>query len=418
VPAVVLPELSRSPRVSVRAAAALWALLFAGLCFAWIAVPQFPSACYAQDKGGSHDEIDRRRRELEQLKKELEAKRAKAKELAGKERSVKAQIRELDENLRLTEKYIAKLEQREREVLEELSQLEVRLDDAQGTLEKRKVLLARRLREMYKRGRYRTLAALVSSSSFADVMSHVRFLHLVARRDKQVTAAIKRYQSEVRSTQTELENKKAEIDRLREERESEKKHLAALKKKRQRAMASIVEKKEAHLAAAKELEAAAARIQALIEKLEAQRRAGSGEVPAWASDLAAAQGSVPWPVSGEVVTQFGANVNPRFGTRTYSNGIDIRAPAGTPIRCVADGKVEFVDVLPGYDTCVIVNHGRGYYTLYAHAKDVAVSVGQEVKGGQVIAKVGDGPSLKGNILHFEIRKGKDALNPLNWLVRR
>jgi septal ring factor EnvC (AmiA/AmiB activator) len=375
-----------------------------------------PTACFAQDSG--QDEIDRKKDELEQLRKELEERRAKAKELEGKERGVQAQIREIDGSLGLTERYIKKLEQREAQVLDELSELEVRLTDASGTLEQRKVLLAKRLRAMYKRGRYRSLAAIVSSSSFADVMSHVRFLHLVAKRDKQIMSSIEVYQSKVRSTQIDLENNKAEIDRIQKEKESEKQHLATLKKKRQSTMASIKSEKEAHLAEAKKLEEAAGRIKALIEALEAARAAEGEALPQWATDLASAAGRVPWPVSGEVVTRFGANVHPRFGTKTFSNGIDIRVSSGTPIRCVADGKVEFVDMLPGYDRCIIVNHGRGYYTLYAHCAGALVAPGQEIKGGDVIASVGDGSALKGHVLHFEIRKGKEALDPLGWLVKR
>ena len=404
---------------SVPALSVCLALLVASPAVA--APPASSPAVMAQDSGqrdSGQEEIDRKRSELEQLRKELVERRARAKELEGKERSVESQIKEIDGNLNLAEKYIKKLEQREVEVLDELTDLEVRLTDASGTLEQRRALLALRLRAMYKQGRYRTLAALVSSSSFADVMSQVRFLHLVARRDRQVMASILRYQTEVRSTQTELENRKAEIDRIQGEKESEKSKLASLKKKRQSTMASIKGEKETHLAAAQELEDAARRIQSVIEALEAARAAEPDVMPQWASDLASAEGTIPWPVKGEVVTQFGANVHPRFGTQTYSNGIDISAPVGTPIRCVADGKVEFVDILPGYDKCIIVNHGRGYYTLYAHSTGVAVAPGQEVKGGDVIANVGDGSALKGNVLHFEIRKGKEALNPLNWLSRR
>lgn len=378
--------------------------------------PSGPGRCAAQVS--SQDEINRKKDELEQLRKELEEKRAKAKELEGKERGVKAQIKEIDGNLGLTEKYIRKLEQREAEVLNELSDLEIRLNDAAGTLEQRKALLAKRLRAMYKYGRYRSLAAIVSSSSFADVMSQVRFLHLVAERDRQIMASIQRYQSEVRSTRVELESSRAEIERIQREKESEKQHLALLKRKRQSAMASIRSEKESHLAEAEELEEAARRIKALIEALEAARAAEGEALPQWATDLAGAAGRVPWPVRGEVVTHFGANVHPRFGTQTFSNGIDIRAAAGTPIHCVADGKVEFVDFLPGYDKCIIVNHGRGYYTLYAHCTGVVVAPGNEIKGGDVIANVGDGSALKGNVLHFEIRKGKVAQDPIAWLVKR
>jgi septal ring factor EnvC (AmiA/AmiB activator) len=391
-------------------------LLAAVLLAACVPLPALCQDGGARGSGG--DEIDRKRDELKQLKKELEGRRAKAKELEGKERSVQAQIKEIDGNLALTEKYIKKLDVREAEVLDELAELEVRMNDASGTLGQRKALLAKRLRAMYKYGRYRSLAALVSSSSFADVMSRVRFLHLVARRDRLVMASILKYQSEVRSTQSELESSRAEIDRIKSEKESEKRNLASLRRKRQSMMSSIKDEKETHLAAAHELEEAARKIQSLIDALEAARAAEGGVVPHWASDLAAAEGSVPWPVSGKVVTKFGANVNPRFGTSTYSNGIDIGCAAGTPVRCVADGKVEFVDKLAGYGGCIIVNHGRGYYTLYAHSTNVLVRVGQEIKGGDVIAEVEGGASLKGNVLHFEIRKGKDALDPLHWLTRK
>jgi septal ring factor EnvC (AmiA/AmiB activator) len=370
-----------------------------------------------QGKAGQ-EEINRRKRELDALRKQVEEKRARAEELEGQERSVKSQIEDLDENLRLTEKFIGKLEQRERQVQQDLSEAERRLANAQVNLDERKTLLGRRLRGMYKYGRYRSLAALVSASSFADVMNRYRFLHMVAKRDKDIIQSVRTYRREVELTHAELETSQAEIDKIQKEKSSEKKNLAALKSKRQKAMASIKEEKDEHLAAIADLEESARRIQALIERLEAERAAAPAELPDWATDLASAAGRLRWPVDGEVVTKFGANVHPRFGTRTYSNGVDIRAPQGTAVRCVADGKVEFVDYLPGYDRCIIVNHGGGYYTLYAHSSGVQVVPDQQVKGGDVIASVAEGATAKGNTLHFEIRRGKEALNPLDWLLKK
>jgi len=365
------------------------------------------------------EEINRRKRELDDLRRQVQEKRKRAEELEGEERSVKAQIRDLEENLRLTEKFIGKLEQREKQVQQDLTEAERRLSNAQGNLEQRKALLGRRLRAMYKYGRYRALAALVSAESFADVMNRYRFLHMVAKRDRDIIRSIKNYRREVELTHAELETNRAEIEKIQKEKNAEKKHLAGLKSKRQKTMASIKEEKDDHLAAISELEESARKIQALIERLEAERAAAAtGVLPDWATDLTEAAGRLRWPVDGEVVTKFGANVNPRFGTKTYSNGIDISAAQGTPVHCVADGKVEFVDYLPGYDRCIIVNHGGGYYTLYAHCSDVRVSPDQQVKGGDVVAGVGEASSFKGHALHFEIRRGREALNPLEWLLRK
>jgi septal ring factor EnvC (AmiA/AmiB activator) len=102
---------------------------------------------------------------------------------------------------------------------------------------------------------------------------------------------------------------------------------------------------------------------------------------------------------------------------TYNNGIDIRAPKGAPIRSVATGRVELVDWIVGYGNCIIINHGGGYYTLYAHADNIFVALSQNVAGGEVIAEVGDSGSLNGYECHFEIRKSKQALNPSEWLAR-
>jgi septal ring factor EnvC (AmiA/AmiB activator) len=76
--------------------------------------------------------------------------------------------------------------------------------------------------------------------------------------------------------------------------------------------------------------------------------------------------------------------------------------------------VEFVSWIDGYGKCVILNHGGGYYTLYAHASEITVPVGKEVAAGETIGRVGDTGSTTGTVLHFEIRRGKEALNPLEW----
>ena len=122
-----------------------------------------------------------------------------------------------------------------------------------------------------------------------------------------------------------------------------------------------------------------------------------------------------WPVMGRLLGGFGTRNDPFSGEPSFHTGVDISAPYGTEIKAVARGRVDYASWLAGLGNCIILNHGGGYYTLYAHAAEVFVKVGQEVPAGQVIAKVGDSESLRGNCLHFEVRKGKQALNPEQWL---
>jgi len=121
-------------------------------------------------------------------------------------------------------------------------------------------------------------------------------------------------------------------------------------------------------------------------------------------------------VNGPLVGHFGPETHPKWGTTLLNNGIDIQSPQGTPVRAVAKGRVEYTnDDYAGYGQIVILNHGDGYYTLYAHLSSIQATQGTEVPAGQIIGRVGDTGSLKGSVLHFEVRKGGSALDPEQWL---
>ena len=116
-----------------------------------------------------------------------------------------------------------------------------------------------------------------------------------------------------------------------------------------------------------------------------------------------------WPVDGELTSGFG----PRNGSS--HDGIDIAAPRGTAVVAAADGQVIFSDVLRGYGNVVIVRHGNGYTTVYAHNRVNLVKEGQVVRQGQRLAEVGDSGRATGSNLHFEVRKNNLARDPLRYL---
>jgi septal ring factor EnvC (AmiA/AmiB activator) len=158
----------------------------------------------------------------------------------------------------------------------------------------------------------------------------------------------------------------------------------------------------------------------LIAELEASEK----ELSTLVTDLApqatvagfrSRKGQLPMPVKGLVEVGFGKVVNPRFNTVTVQKGIDVRAPQGAPVVSVGEGTVVFSGWLKGYGTLVIVDHGGGYHSLYAHLASSEVEVGTVVNEGETIAAVGDTGSLKGAYLYFEIRKQGQAVDPQPWL---
>jgi septal ring factor EnvC (AmiA/AmiB activator) len=123
------------------------------------------------------------------------------------------------------------------------------------------------------------------------------------------------------------------------------------------------------------------------------------------------KGTLPWPVQGQVITQFGSVVNPKYGTTTKSTGIDILTRNGSPVAAVDSGIVSFADIFMGYGRMVIIDHGGRIHSIYSRLDDVKVKLGAPVARGQTIA-------LSGDTLHFEFRVGGKSVDPLEWLVPR
>jgi septal ring factor EnvC (AmiA/AmiB activator) len=119
-----------------------------------------------------------------------------------------------------------------------------------------------------------------------------------------------------------------------------------------------------------------------------------------------------------VASAFGRQEHPKFRTVTYNRGIEISAAMGRPVLAVYDGTVLYADWFRGYGRLVILDHGGGYFTLYAHASELLVKVGDQVTRGQPIARVGDTGSLEGPQLYFEVRHRGKPQDPLAWLERK
>jgi murein DD-endopeptidase MepM/ murein hydrolase activator NlpD len=117
-----------------------------------------------------------------------------------------------------------------------------------------------------------------------------------------------------------------------------------------------------------------------------------------------------WPLRNGIVT---SGFGPRWGG--FHDGIDIAAPVGAPVRAAADGEVVYSSTLPGYGNVIILRHGRGYATVYAHNRRHLVKDGEKVVRGQLIAEVGRTGRTTGPNLHFEVRKDNVARNPLYFL---
>jgi murein DD-endopeptidase MepM/ murein hydrolase activator NlpD len=135
------------------------------------------------------------------------------------------------------------------------------------------------------------------------------------------------------------------------------------------------------------------------------------EAPAKVVDATGALPTFRWPVRGKVITSYGAKTNGKS-----NDGINLAVPEGTPVKAAEDGVVAYSgNELKGYGNLILVRHSNGYVTAYAHASELLVKRGDTIKRGQVIAKSGQSGEVASPQLHFEIRKGSNPVDPLQFL---
>jgi septal ring factor EnvC (AmiA/AmiB activator) len=360
--------------------------------------------------------IDARRQKLAKLKAELENERKLAAKLRGEENKVLEELESVDKRLDVMKRYLVTLEAQEQALDQHLAELATEIDARQAELDASHDRLAYRIRQLYKQGRPTLVEVAFTSESLPDLFRQVDFMMRMADEEKRLMTEIEQTKLDLMSARQEVEKRHLEARQVRAEEDRERSALIDLRAARGSHLHRIRTERHAHEAAAAELAAAQKELEQLIRTLESRLRQ-EGEFVPLHGPFADARGRLPWPARGAIVKKYGEHVDREHLTKTFNNGIDIGAAAGSPIRVVADGKVAFRDWLAGYGNFVVVNHGGGYYTLYAHAADFSVTVGQVVSSGDVIGHVGETGSIDGTKLHFEIRRESQSIDPTRWLAR-
>lgn len=380
------------------------------LLFAAAALPAL-----AQDEG-LDGKIRDKESELQKLRREIAEQRKRIAELEKEEKTAAGYIRRLEEEERLTRSLLAGLEEKEEMLAARADTLREAIASNETVYRYRLETLSRRLREMYKNGTRRTWQELLAAENQADLLQRWKFLSLIAERDAALIRDVRERRAEIERQEAEVTEVLHDVTVSRREKENELRRLDENQRKQRGALGELRDSRTAHQRRIEELAAAEERLQGLIEMLE-QRRAEQAK--AWGeygeADFSSLRGRLPRPVEGRTVRQFGTYTHPEFKTVTFSTGIDIEPRPGSPVRAVARGRVEYADALPGYGDCIILNHGGGWYTLYAHTTALFVSQGEQVERGSVIAEAGGGEAAAP--LHFEVRQARKALDPAEWLAR-
>jgi murein hydrolase activator len=389
--------------------------LAVGLVFLFLG----PAGALAQKQ----DDVGAEQRKLQQTQTELREQRAKAAEARKKESSLLAELEEIDRTLADRRADVARLDGRIARTEVEIGGLRGDIRRFEGRKGLEQQVLASRLRAMYKiQAQGGAVPVVLSGDHPVERAVALRHLTTLAAVDARLIQEYLLTSAGLSERKSREEARRAELESLRREAERDRTEMHLEATRRRGLLAKVQDERAYHERMVGELSEASRRLEALIRSLqERQRQAARTPAPpkpGGPAGFATLRGELPWPTQGRLVASYGAQIHPRFGTRTFRNGIDIEAGEGSEIAAVYGGRVVFTGWFKGYGNLIILDHGNEYYTLYAHVAEIAVREGEDVRQGQRIGTVGDTGSLAGPRLYFEVRHQGKPQDPEQWLRQR
>jgi murein DD-endopeptidase MepM/ murein hydrolase activator NlpD len=263
------------------------------------------------------------------------------------------------------------------------------------------------------------LSAIVGdgSSSLLEVLERVRMLSIIADEDARILEQIESLKDQIVDQRRTLQEERARVASIEADQAAVTSELQAADQECKASLGEVAAVRAAKKAVLVSIE----KDQAAWARQEDQLQADSGRIATLlkktksATPTKAGKGVLSWPLVGAVTSGFGYRIHPIFRVRKLHTGIDLDCEMGDPIKAAAAGTVIFAGWRGGYGKCTIIDHGGGLATLYAHQSAILASVGQVVKRGVVIGKVGSTGYSTGAHLHFEVRVNGSPINPMGYL---
>ncbi|HXY54524.1 MAG TPA: peptidoglycan DD-metalloendopeptidase family protein [Nitrospirota bacterium] len=366
------------------------------------------------------DDTAGKKQELQRIKREMRDKRQKLKRADRKERSILSDLEKLDRGIQADSAELAEHQKRLREAETSLRDIERANAGISNELGDLKKIYASRVRALYKMSRSGYAATVLASDGLGEAVKRVKYLGLIAERDRTVISEYGNALNKLAVQQAEITQKKDDILSRKQVVETKKAELEARRRQKAEILGSVRGEKGLYEQTLRELEESSVNLWAMIKKAEReQRTAKAAPSPRRPTGTGIPdKNRLPWPLDGPVITRFGMQPHPQYGITVFRRGIEIEAHEGEAVRAVSDGQVAYADWYKGYGKLVIIEHGNGFYTLYGNLSRLDLKKGDHVIRGQLVGLAGDTGSLKGSKLYFEIRQNGEAQDPLAWLAKR
>ena len=356
--------------------------------------------------------------ERKKLQSGLSDVKAMVAELEKSKNSLSNYVKELDGQLTSVENKIQELKTLIAEKEEEIRVTKAELEEAIAVEETQYEEMNTRIKFMYEKGDQFYFEMMLGASSFSDLLNKAEYIESISAYDRQKLEEYQLNRQLIEVCKAELEEEEAVLQEAKVSVEQEQANLETLIATKEKEIVGyetdISNKEEAIRQYEADIAAENATIAALEKAVQEEMKLLNGaNAPVYDG------GMFKWPCPSytRISDEFGWRIHPTLGVEKFHNGIDMAAPAGSPILAAYDGVVVASDYNSSMGNYIMINHGGGLYTIYMHASALYVSAGQSVSMGDKIAAVGTTGRSTGNHLHFGVRLNGQYVNPNSYLGR-
>ncbi|HKL11044.1 MAG TPA: peptidoglycan DD-metalloendopeptidase family protein [Clostridia bacterium] len=349
------------------------------------------------------DSISEDNEKLKDVNKQIESIQAKIDENTAKNKGLTESIGDLDESIFLIQEAMKLLDKDIDSTMKDIKQKEEELSEAESNIEGKTEVMNSRLRVMYKNKEIGYIEVLLDSEDFSDLITRLDMVKKIYTHDVNLLKYMEEQKELIFVRKQELEANRLRLVNSKNEKNAKSQSLEV-----NRGM--LERDKEALVKNTAELEKAEDELIDLAKKIEEEIRRKQ-------SDAAYIGGIMTWPSPGytSITSEFGYRIHPILKTRKLHTGIDIGVPANSTIVAAQSGIVIAAGYNGGYGKIVMIDHGGGIVTLYAHNNTLLVGEGDKVEKGQAISKSGSTGLSTGPHLHFEVRENGKYVNPIPWV---
>lgn len=370
------------------------------------------------------------------MKRKIEQYNKIARQKSKESKTLLSQLSRLKKNANESESRMNDLERENSELQSSVKELDRTIARVNESMNHILTMLRGRLAEMYKfTPDENSISVILSSGGPHEAVNTAYMLNIFARNDIAMFRDLNARERELSEAKYKLEANKSRIEKQTDELRKKREEFDSAVKKTDTLLKNVQSEQKKAESAAKELENAQRTVGSKINSLMTQKKKRTSVVKSSGkqSNIGGAKATVPvkssqqspkggvsslaWPVNGRVTMQYGSRVHPTFKTKIFNSGIDIAASSGTPVKAAGTGEVLYQGWLRGLGQVVIIDHGENISTVYAHLGSTSVREGANVRTGTVIGHVGNTGTDAEYGLHFEVRKGGSAVNPMNYLRR-